>query len=93
MTRQKTIKERKLKNSINFGHGHKPSKKNILENYGAKSDTNSFKKDLNLYHQFFYIEEILLNILFDFRYNRVNKLGKMFLYKYDLDLVGIEVID
>jgi len=50
-------------------------------------------RNKNIYHQFFYIEEILWNILFEFRYNRVNKLGKMFLYKFDLDLVGIEVID
>ena len=56
-----------------------------------KSNKLFYIRNNNIYLQFFYIEEILWNVLFDFRYNRVNKLGKMFLYKFDLDLVDIEV--
>ncbi len=46
-----------------------------------------------LYHLFYYIEEIVWNCMFIFRYNRVNKLGKKFLYKFDLEIEQIKVLN
>ena len=46
-----------------------------------------------LYRQFYYIEEIVWNCMFIFRYNRVNKLGKKFLYKFDLEIEQIKVLN
>ena len=68
------------------------NEKEILKNLLLEKNKKLFYiRNYNIYHQFFYIEEIIWNILFEFRYSRVNKLGKMFLYKFDLDLVDIEV--
>ena len=46
-----------------------------------------------LYRQFYYIEEIVWNCMFIFRHNRVNKLGKKFLYKFDLEIEQIKVLN
>ena len=46
-----------------------------------------------LYLMFSYIEEIVWNCMFIFRYNRVNKLGKKFLYKFDLEIEQIKVLN
>ena len=46
-----------------------------------------------LYRQFYYKEEIIWNCIFKFRYNRVNKLGKKFLYKFDLEIEQIKVLN
>ena len=48
---------------------------------------------LEIYRQFYYIEEIVWNCMFIFRYNRVNKLGKKFLYKFDLEIEQIKVLN
>jgi len=48
---------------------------------------------LEIYRQFSYIEEIVWNCMFIFRYNRVNKLGKKFLYKFDLEIEQIKVLN
>tara|TARA_B100001057_G_scaffold500514_1_gene616012 strand:+ start:2980 stop:3171 length:192 start_codon:yes stop_codon:yes gene_type:complete len=45
------------------------------------------------YRQFYYIEEIVWNCMFIFRYNRVNKLGKKFLYNFDLEIEQIKVLN
>ena len=46
-----------------------------------------------LYLQFSYIEEIVWNCKFVFRYNRVNKLGKSFLYKFDILNEEVEILN
>ena len=38
-------------------------------------------------------KEIVWNCMFIFRYNRVNKLGKKFLYKFDLEIEQIKVLN
>ena len=45
-----------------------------------------------LYLLFSYIEEIVWNFKFVFIYNRVNKLGKYFLYKFDIFNEEVEVL-
>jgi hypothetical protein len=45
------------------------------------------------YSQFYYIEEIVWNCMFILRYNRVNKLGKNFLYNFDLEIEQIKVLN
>ena len=47
----------------------------------------------NIYLQFSYIEEIVWNCKFVFRYNRVNKLGKSFLYKFDILNEEVEILN
>ena len=49
-------------------------------------------KNKILYLLFSYIEEIVWNCKFVFRYNRVNKLGKYFLYKFDIFNEEVEVL-
>ena len=48
---------------------------------------------MNIYRLFYYIEEIVWNYRFVFRYNRVNKLDKTFLYKFDIGNEEVEVLN
>ena len=52
-----------------------------------------FVKTIIEYLLFSYIEEIVWNCKFVFRYNRVNKLGKTFLYKFDIGNEEVEVLN
>ena len=82
--------------NINFDFSIKLSnnEKDIFKNMMLENGNKLFYiKISNIYLLFSYIEEIVWNCKFVFRYNRVNKLGKTFLYKFDIGNEEVEVLN
>ena len=50
-------------------------------------------KNQNIYQQFSYVEENIFSYSFNFRYCRINKFGKFFLYNFKIENEIFEVVN
>jgi len=90
----KRLGEEEYNINFDFGIVLSNSEKGILKNMVLKNNKSLFYiKNQNIYQQFSYVEENIFTYSFNFRYCRVNKLGKFFLYNFKIENEIFEVVN